>query len=348
MGLSQSSPKVKEGLILETAAGETYFYNGPTDPTIEVLCDSDAMAAIQEANHLDEFQTRLALDPVNTLARANTNYYPLNTAAMPDTRSKLYNITSGTPKDVKGMTNVLLNVGKGTGTTSVFTGISVGSSLEKQTGTGSGTGTARGTATGTGTGTGPSSLWGKEKVDRTCRDVDITQTTTSTIPAVRGLRTSVRIIWMAPSAEAGMPHTRAPDLVCLPAYYPTEQLAKTILHESIHVDQRKNPMKWVRWCISQGWTIVRDQDIPERWRRRCRLNPDTMAYRFWAYQNRWVPLPLFEREDKPQLRQIQVKWWDRQTGMLLEDPPIALRSFLHGVGNPEHPFEIAAYKEIQI
>jgi hypothetical protein len=340
MGLSQSSPKVKEGLILETAAGETYFYSGPTKPTIEVLCDSDALVALQEAEHLDEFQSRVALDSVNTLARSKNRYYPLNTAAMPDTRSGVYNITSGTPKDVKGMTSVILKFGQGTGTTSVFTGIGVGSSTATKT--------AIGTGTGTGTGTGPTSLWGREKVDQTCRDVDPTQTTTSTIPAVPGLRTSIRIVWMTPSAEAGMPHTRAPDLVCLPAYYPTESLAKTILHESIHIDQRKNPMKWVRWCISQGWTIVRDQDIPERWKRRCRLNPDTMAYRFWAYQNRWVPLPLFEREDKPQLRQVQVKWWDRQTGMLLENPPTALASFLHGVGNPEHPFEIAAYKEIQI
>ena len=173
-----------------------------------------------------------------------------------------------------------------------------------------------------------------------------------TVPAVDlgqvNIRTPIRIVWMDSSAEGGMPHTRWPDVVCIPVFWPEFSLAKTILHESIHVDQRARPNVWIEWCIREGWTLIEESEIPERWLRRCRLNPDTMKYRFWAYQNRWVPLPLYEREDKPVLRDVHVFWWDRTTGVLHKDPPRAIAEYVESIGTPEHPFEIAAYKEIQL
>ena len=114
----------------------------------------------------------------------------------------------------------------------------------------------------------------------------------------------------------------------------------------VHINQRENPEKWVAWCIENGWTLLREEDIPERWVRRCRLNPDTMAYRFWAFRDRWVPLPFFEREDRPKLRDVLVKWWDKQTGSLSQEVPMELQGIVQGVGSYEHPWEIAAYKEI--
>ena len=162
------------------------------------------------------------------------------------------------------------------------------------------------------------------------------------------LQNSVQICWMSPSAEAGMPHTRAPNLICLPLYWKSNNLMETLKHEAIHVDQRLHPNKWVRWCVQNGWTLVKEDAIPERWRKRCRLNPDTCAYRFWAYQNRWVPLPLYEREDRPTLRDIRVRWWDMKTGELLHSAPPELQEITQGIVNPEHPFEIAAYKLITL
>ena len=165
---------------------------------------------------------------------------------------------------------------------------------------------------------------------------------------IDGLHASIRVVWMNHSAEAGMPHTRAPDIVCIPMDYPAQRLNETLKHESIHVDQRQRPETWLKWCVSIGWTLIREEEIPERWVRRCRLNPDTMAYRFFAYNNRYVPMPMYEREDKPRMRDVHIYWWDRKTGHLLKDTPSDLKLYLQGVLNPEHPFEIAAYKDIHL
>jgi hypothetical protein len=165
---------------------------------------------------------------------------------------------------------------------------------------------------------------------------------------VSWLSQDIQICWMSPSAEAGMPHTREESLVCLPLYWSQGQLLETLKHEAVHIDQRKRPMEWVKWCTNQGWTLVDEKDIPERWRRVCRINPDTMKFRFWAYKNRWVPLPMYEREDRPKLREVQIRWWDRKTGELLVHPPAELQELIVGVLNPEHPFEIAAYQHVKI
>ncbi len=162
------------------------------------------------------------------------------------------------------------------------------------------------------------------------------------------LRDDIVICWMAPSAEAGMPHTREENIVCLPLYWSQGQLLETLKHEAVHIDQRKRPMEWVKYCTTQGWVLIDEKEIPERWRRLCRLNPDTMKFRFWAYKNRWVPLPMYEREDRPRLREVQIRWWDRKTGELLVHPPAEVAGILEGVMNPEHPFEIAAYRHVQI
>ena len=155
-----------------------------------------------------------------------------------------------------------------------------------------------------------------------------------------------KILWMDPSAEAGMPHTRAPDLICLPMYWPTDRIRETVKHELSHIQQRMESKKWVKWCLDNGWTLVDEKEIPERWLRRCRINPDTMMYRFWAYLERWVPLPIYEREDTPKLRDVQVRWWDRQTGTLSSEIPAPLREVCQGIQDPEHPWEIAAYRHI--
>jgi hypothetical protein len=57
---------------------------------------------------------------------------------------------------------------------------------------------------------------------------------------------------------------------------------------------------------------------------------------------------MYEREDRPRLREIQVRWWDRKTGELLLQPPSELQQLVNGIANPEHPFEIAAYRHIQV
>jgi hypothetical protein len=96
---------------------------------------------------------------------------------------------------------------------------------------------------------------------------------------------------------------------------------------------------------AEGWTPIPQFQLPQEWVTRCRINPDTYDSRFWAWQGRYVPLPILEREDKPELREIAVRWWDGQTDRLNNAPP---DSFVKkygnlGVSQMEHPYELYAY-----
>ena len=154
---------------------------------------------------------------------------------------------------------------------------------------------------------------------------------------------NTEIVTMHPTAEGGMPHTRPPNLICIPIYYPEEQLKQTLPHELIHIDQRRRKYKWNAYFEKEGWNQIEEKEIPPRWLQRCRLNPDTVDDRFWAWKGRFIPLPLYEREDKPNLRQVVVQWWDKETGIKQNEPP---RSFQERYGSlpsqPEHPRELTA------
>jgi len=155
----------------------------------------------------------------------------------------------------------------------------------------------------------------------------------------------VSVLIVNPSAEGGMPHTRAPSLICLPAYYSEAKLEDTLKHELVHISQRRNASLWLTRAKMEGWAPVDESEIPQNWLSRCRLNPDTAATRFFAWQGRHVPLPLYVREDKPDLRDIQVRWYDRQEGIVKTASPT---SFTQKYGNLsassiEHPYELWAY-----
>ena len=150
------------------------------------------------------------------------------------------------------------------------------------------------------------------------------------------------IVTMNSTAEAGMPHTRPPNLICMPQWFPDERRNETLAHEYVHIHQRRNVDKWNRYFQKEGWSRVDPYELPERLVSRCRMNPDTADQPFWMWKNRFVPLPLFERDDRPQLRQVVVHWYDMKEGTRQPEAP---RSFLETYGmNPqsEHPREIAA------
>lgn len=152
-----------------------------------------------------------------------------------------------------------------------------------------------------------------------------------------------QIVTMHPTAEAGMPHTRPPNLICMPAYFPPNRMQETLAHELVHVDQRRRKGLWDAFFMKEGWSPVATAAIPDRWVSRCRLNPDTVDSPFWAWKGRSVPLPLFERDDRPDLRSVVINWFDLETGIRQPEPP---RSFLERYGpsapQPEHPRELAA------
>jgi hypothetical protein len=155
-----------------------------------------------------------------------------------------------------------------------------------------------------------------------------------------------KVIWMHPSADAGLPHTRPGCLVCMPQYFPESRMENTLLHELIHVSQREHPDEWRKLYRIQGWRRARDDEIekiPDEIYDKIRLNPDTiMTGQFWVWGNT-MPLPVFDRLDKPQLTEADVRWLDLDKGYLFRSPPQEFQRYFGPVHDPEHPAEVAAY-----
>ena len=158
------------------------------------------------------------------------------------------------------------------------------------------------------------------------------------------LGNTIRCVVMHPTADGGMPHTRGKNLICIPAMWPRSSVEETLRHELIHIHQKKNPEFWRTKLLDNGWQP--DVEIPWEVARRCRINPDTMVCRFPAYAGRWVPVPLYVREDAPQLKDVQVRWYDLEEERVVIDPPHLLtQRFGHlSDSSLEHPYEYFAYK----
>jgi hypothetical protein len=151
-----------------------------------------------------------------------------------------------------------------------------------------------------------------------------------------------RVITLHPSADGGFPHTRPENIICMPADFPLNNALKTLIHESCHINQRNNPAPWVSYSMRQGWWPVNQHEIPEKWIERSRINPDTMAEPYWAWQDYYIPLPLFSNEQNPKINECDIRWFDVRNKVLYTTPP---RSFIERYGNasqPEHPYEVSA------
>jgi hypothetical protein len=177
------------------------------------------------------------------------------------------------------------------------------------------------------------------------QDQSLSEKAVASAAAAKAESKDITVVILSPSAEGGMPHTRAPNVICLPAYFPEERLAETMEHELVHIDQRKNPQAWREKLAAHGWTPASREEIPQQWRSRVRINPDTHTAQFWKWAGRYIPLPLFEREDKPVLREISVRWWDTLDQRLNSLPPTSFTQKYGSLGasSMEHPYELYAY-----
>jgi hypothetical protein len=164
------------------------------------------------------------------------------------------------------------------------------------------------------------------------------------------LLTGTEIVIVNSEADIGFPHTRPPNIICIPAYLCSQEKATkkfriTLAHEAIHVHQRKFPDLWNNFCASEGWTWIPDEIIPSELRQRVRINPDTMARPFWAWETYMVPLPLFRPYRQPTLSNAVIEWYDIRSGALTEKfPKTFLAKYGAEIHQPEHPYEIYAEK----
>lgn len=164
----------------------------------------------------------------------------------------------------------------------------------------------------------------------------------------------VDVVIMHPSAEGGMPHTRAKNLICIPVYYPPEKMDSMLEHELIHLEQRNYFDSWKDKLLNDGWLFMDDKEaqkrIPSAYLNRCRFNPDTLYCRFPAWEGRYIPLPMFVREDKPDMKEVVIRWWDLELEKMRLTPAISYTKRYGEVSKSEeeHPFEYYAYKGISL
>lgn len=143
------------------------------------------------------------------------------------------------------------------------------------------------------------------------------------------------IIWMHPNADHGLPHTRYPNIICMPIDIPDHMVPTILLHETIHITQRLYPTLWktifTQWDMTP-WDGPHELEI--------RINPDTIQAPFYIWKHRWVLFGIFT--EKPRLDTIRMVWWDITKRKIKYTPPDNWIEFF-GTIHAEHPYEISAY-----
>ncbi len=152
-----------------------------------------------------------------------------------------------------------------------------------------------------------------------------------------------QVIWMTDEADGGLPHTRPPRYICLPASHPEKDLATTLTHERIHLSQRQKTNKWIA-MLGKAWnfTIYHDA-LPEKLVSMHRLNPDLIMFPLMKWKEQYVPYAIFRNSKPTSLSDIKVVWFDVQKRVVFESPPKGWVEYFGNIPQGEHPFEMAAY-----
>jgi hypothetical protein len=158
-----------------------------------------------------------------------------------------------------------------------------------------------------------------------------------------------QVIWMNPTADAGLPHTRPPYYICIPqgTDLTTDAGRTTLTHERIHVSQRLHEAKWTAlYEKAWNWTVVSAPELPKQYLKRLRLNPDTYSAPTYAWQKEWIPYTIFESSYAPDLKKTRTVWWHIPTKNMYTASPPGFDAY-YGVNGTtaiaEHPHELAAY-----
>lgn len=154
---------------------------------------------------------------------------------------------------------------------------------------------------------------------------------------------SGQVVWMDPTAEGGLPHTRAPNYICIPYTYDEKQLANTLLHERVHVSQRLHRKAWEK-ILADAWQMTPwVGTLPDSLRTRRRINPDLTPAPLFIWKNQYVVVGVFKSESVPVLEEIDLVWWMPNNQTVLKEPPPGWTDFFGTIPAGEHPYEISAY-----
>jgi hypothetical protein len=152
-----------------------------------------------------------------------------------------------------------------------------------------------------------------------------------------------QVIWMDPSADGGLPHTRPPYFICMPATFPAKNLRQTLLHERVHLSQRSYPKQWDK-IFKEAWEMKPwCSSLPDSIQSRRRMNPDLMMTSLYIWKDKYVVLALYKSEIRPDLNEIDLVWWDAVNRTVFREPPPGWKEFFGTNSSGEHPYELSAY-----
>ena len=157
----------------------------------------------------------------------------------------------------------------------------------------------------------------------------------------------IDLVYLDGRSDAGLPHTRGKSGIALPIFLLWHPNEKTIQHELVHLSQKQFPERWWSW-YRQHWNfrIAKEEEfmrIPEKWRRRRRINPDTLGVQYTIWNNRYIPLSVFSTLSRPDLRYCKRGFWDTMILQWTWEPPSGWISVFGSGFNDEHPHEIIAH-----
>lgn len=170
------------------------------------------------------------------------------------------------------------------------------------------------------------------------------------------LRTELKevvIVYMMPTADEGLPHTRPQNVICLPFAANMPDI-EVIIHELWHIHQRQNRGMW-RDYYEKEWNCrpvsndVKGAIMKTEIGKNMRLNPDTIDEPLWIWKDEWVPVCVFANPistGQGRLRDTMVRIYNVKTGNYYGQYPEWFRmKFIatdleHGGENPN---ELSAY-----
>jgi hypothetical protein len=157
----------------------------------------------------------------------------------------------------------------------------------------------------------------------------------------------ISVVYLDGQADAGLPHTRGKAGIALPIFLLWNPNPDTIDHELVHISQKQYSERW--WSFyTRAWNFRKAREsefmsIPERWRRRRRMNPDTLGSPYTIWKDRYIPMTVFISEISPDLRFCKRGFWDISMSQWTWETPSGWTDLFGSGFNDEHPNEIAAH-----
>lgn len=157
----------------------------------------------------------------------------------------------------------------------------------------------------------------------------------------------LNLVYLDGRSDAGLPHSRGLNGIALPVFLLWEPRLSTIRHEIVHLSQKQFKEQWYRfyrgvWSFREA-TSSEFMSIPDRWRRRRRINPDTMGNPYMVWKERYIPFSVFYSELTPDLKACKRGFWDLEMNQWTWETPSGWVEMFGSGFNDEHPNEIAAH-----